>query len=140
MITNNQKTSLLVASQLPEFIRDNPSYEKFVLFLQAYYEWLEQNNNVVDRTKNILNYLDVDNTTDEFINYFINDFLPYFPQEIAADQRKLLKAAREFYVTKGSENSLKFLLLFLKQVNLLFWPSLQQIYPNLLCLLQSLSQ
>ena len=41
MITNGQKTSILVPYQLPEFIRDNPDYENFVLFLQAYYEWLE---------------------------------------------------------------------------------------------------
>ena len=53
-MTDN-KTSLLIPYQLPEFIRDNPDYEKFVLFLQSYYEWMEQNNNVIDRSKNILN-------------------------------------------------------------------------------------
>ena len=75
MLNNNQKTSLLVPSQLPEFIRDNPDYNNFVLFLQAYYEWLEQNNNITDRTKNLLNYKDVDATTSEFTQYFYNDFL-----------------------------------------------------------------
>jgi hypothetical protein len=53
-IASGQKTSLLIPSQLPEFVRDDPAYANFVLFLQAYYEWLEQNNNVEDRTKNIL--------------------------------------------------------------------------------------
>ena len=56
MIDSSQKTSLLIPSQLPGFIRDDPAYENFVLFLQAYYEWMEQNNNVTDRSKNLLNY------------------------------------------------------------------------------------
>jgi len=42
MLTENKKTSLSVRSQLPGFIRDNPDYNNFVLFLEAYYEWLEQ--------------------------------------------------------------------------------------------------
>ena len=55
-MSNDKKTSLLIPSQLPEFVRDEPSYQKFVLFLQSYYEWLEQNGNVTDRSKNLLNY------------------------------------------------------------------------------------
>jgi len=63
MILNNNKTSILVPYQLPEFIRDNPDYTNFVSFLQAYYEWMEQSGNVMDLSKNLLNYRDVDNTT-----------------------------------------------------------------------------
>ena len=37
------------------------------------------------------NYVDVDETLDDFVQYFINDFLPYVPAEISADRRKLLK-------------------------------------------------
>ena len=108
-MTSKNKTSLLVSSQLPEFIRDNPDYSNFVLFLKAYYEWLEQNNNVTDRTKNILNYLDVDNTTDEFVNYFINDFLPYWPEGALLSKDRALKYARELYQTKGTPSSYEFL-------------------------------
>ena len=94
MIDSGQKTSLLVSSQLPEFVRDEPSYANFVLFLQAYYEWLEENDNVTDRTKNLLNYKDVDKTTSEFLDYYINDFFSYFPKEILADERKFIKIAK----------------------------------------------
>lgn len=45
------KTSILIPSQLPEFIRDDETYANFVLFLKSYYEWLEQNNNVLDFPK-----------------------------------------------------------------------------------------
>ena len=78
MIQNNQKTSLLIPSQLPEFVRDEPSYQKFVLFLQSYYEWLEQNNNITKRSKSLLSYKDIDTTTNEFMDYYLNEFLQYF--------------------------------------------------------------
>lgn len=109
MSDNNIKTSLLVSSQLPEYIRDDPAYDNFKLFLQAYYEWLELSGNPLDRTKNILNYKDIDRTTDEFLNYFTNDFLQYFPEDILIDKRKAVKLARELYQTKGTLSSYKLL-------------------------------
>jgi len=109
MIANDQKTSLLVNSQLPEFVRDNPDYANFNLFLTAYYEWMEQNGKVTERTKNLLSYKDIDTTTDEFLDYFTNDFLPYFPQDILIDKQKAVKIARELYQTKGTPASYQFL-------------------------------
>ena len=109
MITNDQKTSLLVNSQLPEFVRDNPDYANFNLFLTAYYEWMEQNGKVTERSKNLLSYKDIDTTTDEFLDYFTNDFLPYFPQDILIDKQKAIRTARELYQTKGTPASYKFL-------------------------------
>jgi hypothetical protein len=109
MIDSGQKTSLLVTSQLPEFIRDNPDYSNFVLFLQAYYEWLETQDNVTDRSKNLLSYKDVDTTTDDFIKYFYNDFLSYFPTEILANKTEVLKVAKQLYQSKGTPASFQFL-------------------------------
>lgn len=109
MSSSNNKTSVLVASQLPEFIRDNPEYANFTLFMQAYYEWMEQTNQVTDRTKNLLSYRDVDSTTNEFIDYFVNDFLPYFPAETLIDKREAVKVARQLYQSKGTPASYQFL-------------------------------
>jgi hypothetical protein len=109
MIENNQKTSLLVSSQLPEFVRDDPQYANFVLFLKAYYEWLEQEKNISDRTKNLLNYADIDKTPDEFVDYFYNEFLSYFPKDILADKTKVTKIAKELYKSKGTPASYEFL-------------------------------
>ena len=105
----SEKTSLLIPAQLPEFVRDNPDYANFNLFLKAYYEWMEENGNVTERTKNLLNYKDIDKTTSEFIDYFTNDFLPYFPQDILIDKEKAVKFARELYQSKGTLSSYKFL-------------------------------
>lgn len=108
MATDN-KTSILIPSQLPEFIRDNPDYSKFVEFIKAYYEWMEQNGNALDRSKNLLNYKDIDETTNEFIDYFVNDFLPYFPEDALVDKRKAIKIARQLYKSKGTPASYSFL-------------------------------
>ena len=123
MISNNYKTSLQVAKQLPEFIQDDNSYQTFVSFIEAYYQWLEtahsanssntiatsSGQGVTYASKNLMEYSDVDGTMDEFVDYFINDFLPYIPNEALTDKRKLLKISKELYKTKGTENSYKFL-------------------------------
>ncbi len=109
MIDSNQLTSLLVKSQLPEFVRDNPDYSNFVLFLEAYYQWLEETGQVTERTKNLLNYKDIDKTTDEFMDYFINEFMPYFPKDSLVSKEEALKIAKQLYQTKGTPASYQFL-------------------------------
>lgn len=121
-----ESPSVLLNNQFPEFIVDNNP--NFVAFVRAYYEWMSQQptsnteiSSVAYHSKNILDYSNIDTTPENFINYyseesldsfidyFRNDFLPYFPNDIALDERKLIKAAREFYSKKGSEESIKFL-------------------------------
>jgi hypothetical protein len=109
MIQSNQKTSLLVPYQLPEFIRDDPNYANFVLFLQAYYEWMEEQNNTLDVTKSLLTDMDVDTTTQQFLQYFVNDFMSYFPQNILANKSKAIKIAKQLYQSKGTPASYQFL-------------------------------
>jgi hypothetical protein len=122
MIPSYKKTSLLVPSQLPAFIRDNPSYSKFVLFVQAYYQWMEQQDNVTDVSKNLLNYHDIDSllaantalagtsaTVNEFIDYFQNDFLSYFPKDMLANKSEVIKLAKQLYQSKGTPASYQFL-------------------------------
>jgi hypothetical protein len=65
-------------------------------------------------TQNLLNYMDIDfreddETYNRFIDYFLNDFMPNFPQTALADKSKAIKLARELYKTKGTPSSYKFL-------------------------------
>jgi len=118
MTTNlANKTSTKVSSQLPEFVRSN---ETFVAFIQAYYEWMEQQNigdykeGVVYGTQNLLNYQDVDyrepgESFNKFIDYYVNDFLPNFPTSALADKTKLVKIAKKLYEIKGTPASYQFL-------------------------------
>lgn len=117
------KTSLLVPSELPEFIRDDTSYATFVTFMQAYYEWTElqntsnsqittansTNQGVTYASKNLVNYYDIDNTINDFLDYYRNDFLTFFPPGALVDERTLVKFAKELYKTKGTPASYEFL-------------------------------
>ena len=123
MIPNPQKTSLLVPFQLPQFVRENPEYSNFQVFLQAYYEWLElantANSAITGATitgqgagfgsSNILQYADIDSTIDGFIDYYVNVFLPYFPKESLVNQQKAVKFAKQLYQSKGTPASYQFL-------------------------------
>lgn len=120
MSSLSNKTSLKVPYQLPEFIRSDAQYQTFVSFIQAYYEWMEQNNTgnskqgVTYGSHKLLEYMDVDfreddETYNRFINYFLGDFMPNFPQDTLSDKSKAIKLARELYKTKGTPSSYKFL-------------------------------
>ena len=111
----NKRVALsnLVANQLPEFVR--AQYPAFVAFLEAYYEYLE--NNSVDLTQ----IRDIDTTLDEFIQYFKSELAHNYPISNSFDtERYLLKHVKDQYLAKGSEASYKLLfrLLFSKDVYL----------------------
>jgi hypothetical protein len=112
--------SSLVSSQLPDFVRsDNP---KFVLFLEKYYEWLEKNNNVLYETDKLYNSKDLDNVGDEYLNEIVKEILPYFPEEILLDKSKFIKHVGQFYRSKGTPESLKFLfrILYNEEIEIYF--------------------
>jgi len=120
--------SLFVDNQLPEFIRDNNP--NFLAFMKAYYAWLEdsQEGNVIYNIKNLLSYKDVDRTTNQFINYFMDDFLTFFPAQVALDPAKLLKNATKFYQSKGSPESLAFLFRVLYGLDIeIYYPKQQTL-------------
>ena len=104
------KLSRIVANQLPEFIRED--YPTFVAFLEAYYEYLEQND------ADLYQLRDIDTTLDRFIQYFKNELSPHAFDTTNVDQRFLLANIKDAHLAKGSEASFKLLfrLLFNKNV------------------------
>lgn len=104
---------------LPDYIRED--YSKFVAFIKAYLEFIEQTKSTADIAKNLIDYRDIDNTIDEFITHFQNEYLINIPQNIAADKRLLAKHIKEFYLTKGNEDSYKFLFRILFNDNIDFY-------------------
>lgn len=107
----NNRTSLLVPSQLPEFIQFN--YQNFTAFLTLYYEYMEQSGKLTNISKNIPNYLNIDyvveNNFPDFIEQFRKEYLVSIPKNALVDKALLLKHIKEFYTTKGTEKSYKFL-------------------------------
>lgn len=103
------KLSRIVANQLPEFIRED--YPTFVSFLEAYYEYLEQND------ANAYELRDIDKTLDRFITYFRNEVAPNAFSSPNGDQRFLLSNIKDAHLAKGSEASFKLLFRLLYNKN-----------------------
>jgi sulfur relay (sulfurtransferase) DsrC/TusE family protein len=112
MISEN-KISTLVSSQLPFFVRND--HENFVAFLEAYYEWMEQTQGVVNVAKSMKDQLDLDKT-DIFVQQFYNNFLPLIPQNVLVDKNLLVKNIKDFYKSRGTEKSVRFLMRILFKI------------------------
>ena len=106
-MATNSKNSVLVDELLPEFL--DTEGPKFQAFMRAYYEWLETSGQITDRSKNLLNYRDVDNTDEEFIKYFQREVMADFPENILANKALLITRIKDLYRSKGSEQSYKLL-------------------------------
>lgn len=103
----------LVESQLPDFINakyaeNAPSFRRFI---ELYYEWLENSaaGNTVYHIMNAEKYRDIDETEDNFLFYFKDELLPYFPERTELELTKILKGAKEFYQKKGTAFSIEWL-------------------------------
>lgn len=96
-------TKNLVANQLPEFVR--AEFPTFVAFVEAYYEFLDNQN--VD----LYSLRDIDTTLDDYIKYFKAELAHNYPvvSNNYDTERFLLKHIKEQYLAKGSEASYKLL-------------------------------
>jgi hypothetical protein len=99
--------SSLVRSQLPDFIRGE--YPLFITFLEKYYEWTQNTTNVLAQTGELANANDIDLSSEFYLNELKKELLPFFPVDTALDKRKFLRFATEYYKSKGTVNSIKFL-------------------------------
>jgi hypothetical protein len=118
--------SPFIKEQFPLFVQTD--YPKLVLFIKAYYEWLEQQGNVGYLTSKLDTVWDVDLNLDEFYSHFKNTYLDSFPEIFAANasgnkpnKKTLLKKIRDFYGNKGTESSYKFLFRILYDSDLEFY-------------------
>lgn len=133
MPISNNKTTYLVSSQVPQFVRDD--HETFVTFLEEYYKFLAQEGEMEYVAKNFTNFLDIDiieehiglvhpNLADykdyhAFLQKKYDNFIKLIPSKVLADKGLILKHAKDFYRARGSEKSVRFLLRILlgKEVN-----------------------
>ena len=107
MSSSNNLISFLVSEQVPDYVRDE--HPNFVNFVKAYYEFMEQRDGAVYRTKNLNYYNDIDETLDEFVEYFRREFADTLPTNILGDKRYVTKFIRDLYRRKGSREAYKFL-------------------------------
>lgn len=112
----DQKTSILVNRQVPEFVREE--FPLFITFLEAYYEFLEnkqgtKNNDLLNQSKKLKSITDVDVSIEEFEEQFFNTYASLIPLTSTVDKSFLLKNILPLYKAKGSEKSFKLLFRFL---------------------------
>jgi len=121
---SEQKVSLLINRQVPEFVRDE--YPTFIRFLEAYYEFLEnkqtgKNNDLNVKSKDLRYLSDVDYSIGQFEDSFFNTFADLLPKDVQVDKAFLIKQLLPFYLAKGNEKSFKLLfrLLFNEEVEII---------------------
>lgn len=120
MISNN-KISSLVKSQVPFFVRND--HATFVRFIEAYYEFLEQNDQAVNGIKTAKQNIDVDLTIDVFADKMYEHFMKTVPSTIIADKKLVMKNIKDFYRAKGTEKSAQFLMRILYNQDIeLYYP------------------
>lgn len=118
--------SPFIKEQFPLFMQTD--YPKLVLFIKAYYEWMEQEGNVGYLTSKLDTVWDVDRNLEEFYSHFKNTYLDSFPELFAVNdsgnkpnKKTLLKKIRDFYGNKGTESAYKFLFRVLYDSDLEFY-------------------
>lgn len=119
---NKSISNQLIDKSIPKHIHaDDP---QFIAFVKAFYEWLEQEKNPLDILMNLKEYRSIDETIDEFVDFFRKEYLFSIPTDIVSDKRLLAKQIKNFYMNKGNEASYSFLF------NLLFGVDIQLYYPR----------
>lgn len=104
---DNPQLQTYIKSQLPtNIVGDYPVY---VQFLEAYYEWLSQEDNLGSMVFNIEKIQNVDYTPTKFLEYFKSQYIHLIPGGAAADPRHMIKLSKDFYETKGTEKSYEIL-------------------------------
>lgn len=101
------KLSTLVQGQFPSFYAEEG--ENFILFMKAYYEFLEQSGKQSHELRKLEEYKDIDDTLDEYIEYFRRTVMAEIPENVIANKRLLAKNIKDFYQTKGTLSSYKLL-------------------------------
>lgn len=112
------KTSAVVSRQVPEFVRED--HPEFVSFLEAYYEWLDENYN----SKKIDNIMQLDESVDEFVDHFAEQFMQFVPKSILADRNLVMRYAKDLYESKGTPKSfdLLFRIMFNEEPQEIYYP------------------
>ena len=106
MITEIQNIAPFVQKQFPAFY--NEEGPNFIQFVMAYYEWLDEQGPTY-KTRRLEQYNDIDTTSQEYIQYFIDKYMNGIPADILANKALLEKHILDVYRSKGSIEGLKLL-------------------------------
>lgn len=107
MDTLEKTVSNLIENQFPAVFRElGPT---FVLFVKKYYEWMEEQGNVLYQTRRIYETRDIDETTEQFLTHFKETYLKNIQLNTIQNTRTLVKHSLDLYRSKGTEQSIQLL-------------------------------
>jgi hypothetical protein len=74
----------------------------FVLFLKAYYEWMESEGQAINQSRSLFDLRDIDNTLPAFLEHFQLKYLYGIPFNVIINKQFLLKHILDVYRSKGT--------------------------------------
>lgn len=115
------KLAPLIESRLPSYVHDQ--YPVFVSFITSYFEWLDETDNFSYFLNEYKANIDIDQSNDNFVEQFLQEFVGGIPSNnLKIPKNDLVKLIREFYISKGTEESFKFIfrVLYNQDVNVYY--------------------
>jgi hypothetical protein len=109
------KVENLIKDQFPEFYREE--FPQLIKFVEKYYEFLGTTNYSA-----LSSVTDIDNSLDEFLVHLKDNFAKNVPEFGKLSDRDFLHVSKQFYSSRGSNESYKFLFraMFGKEVELAY--------------------
>jgi hypothetical protein len=95
----------ILANRLPEFVKD--LYPNFEQFIRDYLTWLEQDENFLRILEDWRSNNEVTLQVEPYIDAILVDLGFVYNQPLAIDKKLLVHVLRDFYMSRGSEGSLK---------------------------------
>jgi len=99
--------SQFIETQFPSLYREEGSV--LIEFIKSYFEWLESEDQVLYKTRRLLEYRDIDKTLEDYIEYFKEKYAKNLDLTTEADKRLFIKNIQDLYKSKGSERSYEIL-------------------------------
>jgi hypothetical protein len=129
MTVESKKIDLFIPSQFPRFYDEEGPV--FIEFVRSYYEWMGQENNVINMSRSLQDNRDIDSTLEKFMDHFRQKYMFGIPNTQPSDKRFLIKHILDLYRAKGTEQGFKLLfrLLFNEEVRV-YTPSVDILSPS----------
>ena len=110
-----QRIKLQIQDQFPEFYREE--FPQFVSFVTKYYEYLATTDYALADT-----IKDVDESLDAYVSVIKQQFAINIPEFGKLSDRDFLIFAKDFYASRGSEDSYKFLFraMYGKEIDIIY--------------------
>ena len=113
-----------IKEQFPAYIADSQTL--LIPFMQAYYEWMQQDGNTYGVLNDLANLSSIDKSLVKFTEEFNDEYLSNFPKDILTDKALTIKHINDLYKAKGTPNAVKLLIqMILGKTSEIFYPSTQ---------------